>query len=73
MPSIVAVMRIDQHQLADELARRKLRAITAPTEPGRGLAPISATDPGLNSLSRLRTDTGFYLLLKPGRACCDEP
>src|ERR1700719_1179802 len=37
-------------------ARRRLRATTAPTEPARGVAPISATDRGLKSLSRLRTD-----------------
>ena len=37
-------------------ARRRLRATTAPTAPGRGVAPISAIDRGLNSLSRLRTD-----------------
>jgi hypothetical protein len=30
--------------------------------------PISATDPGLKSVSRLRTDIGGYLTLKPGES-----
>ena len=37
-------------------ARRRLRSTTAPTEPGRSLAPISATLCGRNSFSKLRID-----------------
>jgi hypothetical protein len=40
-------------------ARRRLRSTTAPTEPARGVAPVSATDRGLKSLSTLRTDTAL--------------
>jgi hypothetical protein len=48
------------YQSADHQFRRLggggLRATTAPTEPGRGVASINATDSGLKSLSTLRTD-----------------
>src|SRR5579859_5344532 len=44
-------------------ARRRLRSSTAPIEWWRGVAPISATEAGWNSLSRLRIDIA---LLSPG-------
>src|SRR5437868_5493866 len=44
-------------------AQRRLRATTAPTELGREVAPIRATDRASNILSRSRTDIGFYGLL----------
>src|SRR5260370_26007635 len=52
----------------------RLPVSTAASEPGRGVAPISATASGLKSLSRLRTDIGRTLaknlpaVLRPGRA-----
>src|SRR6516162_6095370 len=64
-PSIVVCFGLTSIISPAKPARRRLRAITAPTEPGRGLAPINATDSGLNSLSRLRIDIGLYIALSP--------
>ncbi len=49
-------MRVDQQQLALEPGAPQVARTTAPTEPGRSLAPISATRCGRNSFSKLRID-----------------
>ena len=59
------MMRVDQHQLAGKSGAAHIAQ--GPTEPGRGLAPISATDRGLSNLSRLRTDIGRERLSQASR------
>ena len=50
------MMRSTSSNSPSNPARRRLRATTAPTEPGRSLAPISATLCGRNNFSKLRID-----------------
>jgi hypothetical protein len=51
----LGMSRVDQMIGPEKPPSRRFRCTTAPTVDGSSLAPISATDAGLNRQSRLRT------------------